>query len=973
MRSGGTGRLVGVGLATPADAELRAEREDVLRRLPDLDPHLRLLDLCVARLPEVMAGMVAATDVLFPGGSMALVEPIYRGNRWTDHFNGLMASALAGVARSSVEPVRILEIGAGTGGSTAAALAALDPFASRVSYAYTDVSPGFVQHGRRTFGKGRDFVAFRVLDIEREPEAQGFAPASFDIVTATNVLHATRAIAPSLAKAARLLRPGGLLLLNELVRADAFAMLTFGLLDGWWLFEDGDRSTGHGPVVDQEGWLRLLGEAGFGRVARYGWGDDPATSFACLFVAAKTEAVTQAAPPAKPPIVARATAPAAPRAAGRGELAARIVAMLGPLLGLEADELPTDRPFAELGVDSIVAPQLVARLNEELGIRLDPTAVFDHATVDALAGHVALTFEPVLAAPSPEPPVDIVPEPSPATTPAPAVAESKADDIAVIGLACRFPGAQDADGYWRLLAEGRSAITEVPSERWDWRSSFDPAGGPGKLRSKWGAFLEDHELFDAEFFHLAYREAALTSPQQRLFLECAWHALEDGGYGPRRLAGRSCGVFVGVAADSYGANDGDSMAALGNSNAILAARISYHLDLKGPSVPVDTACSASLTALHLACRSLRDGDCDMALAGGVSVLLTDDRLHRFLSESGMASPTGRCHTFSDAADGFVPGEGVGAVLLKPLARALADGDRIHGVIKGIGINQDGKSSGITAPNGPSQTALELAVWDRAGIDPRSISYVEAHGTGTPLGDPIEVNALTTAFRRHTDERGFCAIGSCKTNVGHTLTAAGVAGLIKILLMLRHGAIPPSLNFERPNPHIDFAATPFAVATALRPWERREEVPRRAALSSFGFSGTNVHAVIEEPPAVATVAEPASPHLALVSAHSAAALNARLAALADHLAVAAPRASDLAFTLAAGRGHFEHRAAVLFSDAADLRAKLLALAERREADGARIARCARLPASPEVTKRLEEAIDRAEAAGTVVVPVLRGAG
>ncbi len=313
-----------------------------------------------------------------------------------------------------------------------------------------------------------------------------------------------------------------------------------------------------------------------------------------------------------------------------------------------------------------------------------------------------------------------------------------------------------------------------------------------------------------------WREAEAMSPQQRVFLEQAWNALENAGYGRRSLAGRRCGVFVGAAPDGYGVQDTDSLSSLGGSLAILSARISYLLDLKGPSLPLDTACSSSLVAVHLACQSLLAGDCDMALAGGVSILMTDGRLHSFLDDAGMLSPTGRCHTFDAAADGFVPGEGVGVVVLKRLDAALADGDAVLGVIKASGINQDGRSSGITAPNGPAQTALELAVYARAGVSPDAIGLVEAHGTGTQLGDPIEVQALSEAFRRATDRVGFCALGSVKTNIGHTLTAAGVAGLIKALLALRHGTIPPSLNFAAENPQIAFARLPFFVPRQAMP-------------------------------------------------------------------------------------------------------------------------------------------------------------
>ena len=360
--------------------------------------------------------------------------------------------------------------------------------------------------------------------------------------------------------------------------------------------------------------------------------------------------------------------------------------------------------------------------------------------------------------------------------------------------------------------------------------------------------------------------------------------------------------------------------ALGGSLAILSARISYLLDLKGPSLPLDTACSSSLVAVHLACQSLIAGDCDMALAGGVSILMTDGRLHSFLDDAGMLSPTGLCHTFDNAANGFVPGEGVGVVVLKRLDAALADGDDIVGVIKASSINQDGRSNGITAPNGPSQTALELAVYERAGIGPAEIGLVEAHGTGTQLGDPIEVNALTASFRRSTDRRGFCALGSVKTNIGHTLTAAGVAGLIKALLALKHGTIPPSLNFASDNPEIDFAGSPFFVPRQAMPWMG---AARYAAVSSFGFSGTNAHVLLGEapalPPRYRTAVRDGGPTLILLSGRTAEALEARREDLLRWLETHTPSLADLAYTLSHGRSHFEHRLALLVESVDELRA------------------------------------------------------
>ncbi|MDQ5909860.1 MAG: Carrier protein, partial [Pseudomonadota bacterium] len=507
--------------------------------------------------------------------------------------------------------------------------------------------------------------------------------------------------------------------------------------------------------------------------------------------------------------------------------------------------------------------------------------------------------------------------------------------VAIIGMAGRFPGAPDVHHFWQLLRDGQSTIIEAPPERWDAKSLYDPdPRQPGKTTCKWSGFLEGFADFDARFFNIPPREAEVMDPQQRLFLESAWLALEDAGYGDQALSNRRCGVFVGVGSGDFTQRlmasglDPDGLAFSGNSNAILSARIAYLLNLKGPCLAVDTACSSSLTAIHLACESLAQGSSEMALAGGVCILSTAS-FYLAAGKTGMLSPRGQCRAFDQGADGFVPGEAAGALVLKPLVAALRDGDHIYGVIEGSAINQDGKTNGITAPSAPSQTALEQEVYRRFAIDPASIGYVEAHGTGTPLGDPIEVEALTRAFRAFTTERQFCALGSVKTNIGHTMSAAGVVSVIKTLLALQHRQLPPSLHFERENPVIGFADTPFFVNTELCPWQPRPGCDRlRAAVSAFGFSGTNVHLVIGEAPSAAqswSNHPGASRHPSLskegswrffpLSARTGTALLQRAADLEQWLKEQPEplNLDDLAFTLSAGRCHFEERLALVAND------------------------------------------------------------
>ncbi|WP_186785898.1 type I polyketide synthase [Paenibacillus agilis] len=422
------------------------------------------------------------------------------------------------------------------------------------------------------------------------------------------------------------------------------------------------------------------------------------------------------------------------------------------------------------------------------------------------------------------------------------------DAIAIIGMSGQFPQANTMEQFWSNMAEGRDCISEVPAKRWDMSFYDADPKKPGKSYSKWMGVLEEADQFDPHFFHLSPAEAELMDPQQRLFLEHCWRSLEDAGIAPSSLAGSRCGVFAGCSVNDYDhlmGNEGMSAYGLvGRSIAILPARISYFLNLKGPCLAIDTSCSASLVAIAEACNSLKLGDSDLALAGGVCVL-TNPEMHIMTSKAGMLSPDGRCFTFDNRANGFVPGEGVGVILLKRLADAVRDEDLIYGVIRGWGMNQDGRTNGITAPSGQSQSELERDVYERFGIDPESITMVETHGTGTKLGDPIEVEALTAAFQTYTQKKGYCALGSVKSNIGHLLTAAGAAGVIKVLLSMQHKLLPPTIHFEALNDHITLSESPFYVNTQLRPWNTAASEPRRAAVSSFGFSGTNAHLVIEE--------------------------------------------------------------------------------------------------------------------------------
>ncbi|BBA33063.1 polyketide synthase family protein [Methylocaldum marinum] len=514
-----------------------------------------------------------------------------------------------------------------------------------------------------------------------------------------------------------------------------------------------------------------------------------------------------------------------------------------------------------------------------------------------------------------------------------AMKRARCEPIAIIGLSCRFPGAPDPEAFWQLLAEGVDAIGEVPRDRWNVDANYDPEPGiPGKIYVRAGGFIGSPDGFDADFFGIAPREAMSLDPQQRLLLELGWEALEHAGLVPEHLAGSSTGVFVGVSTDDYHdkllqrpPEQIDAYLATGTAHSTSAGRLSYVLGLRGPNLAVDTACSSSLVAVHLAITSLRNGECDLALAAAANVLLGPELFINFC-QARMLSPTGRCRTFDAAADGYVRAEGCGAVVLKRLTDAQRDGNNILAVIRGSAINHDGRSSGLTVPNGPAQQAVIRAALRDAQLSPSEVHYLEAHGTGTSLGDPIEVGALGAVFGERQEP---LIIGSVKTNIGHLEAAAGMAGLIKVVLALQHGEIPPSLHFHVPNPHIPWSELPVSVASERRRWPHGRRV---ASVSSFGFSGTNAHVVLEEAP----IAEPGRVeierplHLLTLSAKTEEALRECAVRYSDHLATdPCAELSDICYSANTGRSQFNHRLAIVTDSVAQARRQLADFVAGRE--------------------------------------------
>lgn len=531
--------------------------------------------------------------------------------------------------------------------------------------------------------------------------------------------------------------------------------------------------------------------------------------------------------------------------------------------------------------------------------------------------------------------------------------QHKSQAIAIIGIGCRFPGANDYEQFWLNLEQGVNSISEISPQRWDVQKYYSPNPQErNKSISKWGGLIEASDQFDAQFFGISPREAKTMDHQQRLMLELSWSCLEDAGYSASQLSGSQVGVFIGACNyDSILLLNKDEENIEGHSGTgswtcMIPNRISYFFDFRGPSVPVDTACSSSLVALHLAMNALKEKECKMALVGGISVLNTA-RTYIQMSQLGMLSPTGQCQSFDRNADGYVRGEGAGVILLKPLAKAIEDKDHIYGVIKGMAVNHGGKSRTLTSPSIYAQAQVMRAAYTKANVAPNTVSYIEAHGTGTPLGDPIEINALKRAFRQLDQEyklpisaKHYCGLGTVKTNIGHLEGAAGIAGVIKVLLAMKHKKLPKMLNFQQLNPRIKLEDSPFYIVSETQEWQQLKTpagqvVPRRAGVSSFGVGGVNAHVVLEEPPEPKTqrveVERPL--HILTLSAKNEKALGQLVKKYQGYLqSHQEASTANICFTANTGRAHFEQRLAVVAESNVELQTQLEAFLKVNQTNG-----------------------------------------
>ncbi|PKM51733.1 MAG: hypothetical protein CVV02_05580 [Firmicutes bacterium HGW-Firmicutes-7] len=614
--------------------------------------------------------------------------------------------------------------------------------------------------------------------------------------------------------------------------------------------------------------------------------------------------------------------------------------LLSKEIKLPATRIISSEPFEKYGIDSVMIISLNKEFEKYFG-ELPKTLLFEYQNLEELTNYFMNTYNEKLIeitgmikekAPIKSQEVHIGQKEGINNRPrfytsAIVGNETINKDIAIIGLSGRYPMAKNIEAFWENIQAGKDCITEIPSDRWDHSKYYDPdKKKKGKCYSKWGGFLEDIDKFDPLFFNISPKEAEIMDPQERLFLETAWHAVEDAGYTKDALNQSCVGVFVGVMNghyQMYGAEESmkGNVMALSSSYASIANRVSYCLNLSGPSIALDTMCSSSITAVHLACESIRSGDSDIVIAGGVNLSIHPNK-YIGLSQGKFVSSDGKCRSFGEGGDGYVPGEGVGAIILKPLHKALEDKDQVYGVIKGSSLNHGGKTNGYTIPNPNAQGTLIDKAIKRSGIDPRTISYIEAHGTGTSLGDPVEISGLIKSLGKYSSDKQYCSIGSVKSNIGHLESAAGIAGITKVLLQMKHKKLVPSLHSQVLNPNINFMVTPFHVQNKLEDWKQPEiggrKAPRRAGISAFGAGGANAHIIIEEyvENAYKEIMEEQKPHIVLLSASN----SDRLREYAFNLIKTLERAlnnkatalsiDNISYTLQVSREAMDERVAVI---------------------------------------------------------------
>ncbi|WP_329226155.1 thioesterase domain-containing protein [Streptomyces sp. NBC_01460] len=903
------------------------------RENPDLAATHLLVETTLRAFPDILSGRRPATEVIFPGGSLELVQNAYATNPASAFFNRVLADDLVARLRRrarslTADAARILEIGAGTGATSAVVLEALRSARLDVrEYCYTDISRAFLNHAERTFGAGNPSLTCGILDIERPVADQGLTLGGYDAVVAANVLHATRDIRHTLRNAKALLRPGGLLVLNELTANNLLSQFSFGLLDGWWRYEDPHLRIQGSPLLSTAHWRHVLTQEGFRAIALPA--QDAEDLGQQIIVAESDGVVRQAtavprpsAPQVAPvrespaPAVADHNAGSEPGDRLRAHIEAVALDVLAEALDIPRTRIGRGESFSNYGLDSIFAVNVARTLAGTLGIDLDITVLFEHNTLAELGEFIVSAYaEDLREVLPPEPaspdraPDPVQPRPQPALGEA-APDEAALDGMAIVGMSARFPGADDVDAFWRIVEQGGRCITAPPEKRADWACHGDEAAA---LR---GGFLDGVHEFDPLFFRMSMTEARQVTPELRLLLMTSWNAVEDAGYRPSELRKRPTGVFVATTQSEYRPAAMDLMSL--PSPAMVPNRISYLLDLNGPSEQCDTTCSSSFVALHRAIRSIRDGECEQAIVGGVNLVMSPAGFGG-MRAAGMLSPRGDVRPFQEGADGTARSEGVAAVLIKPLSRAIEDGDFVHCVVRGTGVAHGGRGVSFTAPNIKGMKAALAHAYADAAIDPGAVDYIETHGMSSMLADSAELAALGAGLRSEDDSGHVTYLGSVKPCIGHTEVVSGLAALVKTAQAMRHGVIPALPGFGRLHRDLSLEGTRLRIATQNLPWPVRTDdagrsLPRRASMHSFGIGGVNAHVVLERHIASAHPDDAPGAQVLVLSAQSVDALRERARRLIHRLAEADPRSwADIAYTLQVGREAMSCRLAFVAQD------------------------------------------------------------
>lgn len=988
------------------------ERDQLVSQYPELVGHVNLLDSCLAGYPKILSGEIDPLSVMFPNGSFDLVEPVYRNNPIADYFNKAVAQVVEQfLQRRSGKKIRIIEIGAGTGSTTQFVLPAIKSY--DIEYTFTDISFAFLNKARTRFSD-YDFVQYKIYNVEQTPTFE----QPFDIVVATNVIHATTDLNTTVGNVRRLLSDDGIFILNEITSRQDFATLTFGLTDGWWLSADQHRIP-NSPLLTGEAWRELIKEGGFTCTAHHGNQDQQViVAYTGQIEQNYTPKVLGVEPVEVEHFVKHVIADIMhidvaeidsklpfnsygidslismelikPFKDVLGYLPATLLFeyptvaklakhfideyhdALADFLGNENNEtldleehrqqvtetttvitsnaatqfvketianimfidvgdIDENMPFMEYGIDSIISLELIKPLKDVFGY-LPSTLLFEYPSVAKLTAYLQNNHSDIVATLSSSPAAEI-------TDSLQAMGQDTAvsdlvmiqaeepsirdNDIAIIGISGQFPQADNCEQFWQNLVEGRDCTSAIPEQRWSVERYYnaDSLLGGGSY-TKVGGFINDVDAFDNVFFNITPMDAERMDPQERLFLQHTYNAMLDAGYSKTDLGGTATGVFVGVMNNGYAWHTPVSTSGAKPTSLFwsIANRTSYFFDWKGPSLAVDTACSSSLTALHLAAQALKAEECDVTVVGGVN-LIVHPRQYELLCGMHMLSKTDCCKPFSQGADGFVDGEGICAVVLKRYADAVKAGDRIYGVVRGSAINAGGQANGYSAPNPSAQAALISKAMEKADVFPASISYVEAHGTGTELGDPIEIRGLTAAFGDVPKQS--VQTGSVKGNIGHLESAAGLTGVIKVLLQMQHGTLVPSIHCQNENPHLRLLETPFVVNKTAHPWQTGDNV-KCASVSSFGAGGANAHVILQQPPRYSgeiTAKRNNDYYFMVFSGKSRLALQRQLDSMRAWLEGRQPDLDAISYTLCCCRDHFAHRIGLIVWDSDDFKRKL----------------------------------------------------